>query len=1132
MTTLRKLGSFLLLHVATTVTAASASQHEMTTITMESFNATFPSHLLSSPCFGAFPVLEQHASSSLNATLAASLASHVLSSNATANCYFDLVRYYVASGGEQRNLRTAAQEDDVPIVSNEEIQNMMLGVQTTRPRSRWPTTRRELNKNRRGNGLQTKGSDFLHRYKSAHGGEEDDDSTNNAVVIFSHNEPSFLRGRDRALGGDPDQCLGSVIGLVSEAVSMILCLVTFGTKVGKAIGRAVGRKMKSSSINNIKDEIQGSFTDFGSLDDQASAIANVFGSVIDGIGFGGLMESIFANTKWYEWALILLVIAAQLLALAVTGGASLAVQVLAKLVDVALFGIAIQNVLDDCEGVGSIGCNAFPGFDFYEDLNSDGGNIIISNRDLHEIADVCRRSNACKGFNTDSWVKTVIRPFDEWENNLKVGGCRGIFVKPEVDICRNDIEGYTFYESFDVPGNTISSFPSKPYKEIAKDCNARGSACQGFNTEGDMKSGVGTTPEWNRPTNKCQGLYVKEQVNVCPVAPGYTFYQGRDFKSSNLTTLPDDGGFVDRMLAACDDKAGNCKGFTTYGSLKTEIASASDWVPIDLLCYGVYVRDDIAVTCTDLENYEYIPNRDSHGNDIRRIVGASSRELATFCDEDPTCEAFNTDYYLKHNLHTTFWGTNTVNGLCGGLYVKKSFLNPAPVFCENYIDEVGPFSQRTTVCNMPHHGQTRFIWKTVGTSVAGLDDDEYYIKVFQDGNEVYRSSQKFDEASGSSGNARLGDPNGGHYVVKFDCDLENPFASCEGGTFEFKLVDCGCPGGEDPLLDCDVSALERARNAVCPATPEPSMPPSLPPSFLPSLGPTPLPTSSSPTASLGSSSEAPGSGCFSGETQVHVLGKGLVDMQDLALGDSIMTTSGYEPIYMFGHVDRDTSFLFLKLEFEGSSAVELTSDHLVFVKPGSKQVEVHPARASSVQVGDYVLISTGKQKQYEAVRAVSTVSRLGLYLPLTKSGTIVVGDGIVASQYIAGQPMSDTLHFGKIDTTITWHKIFHAIQAGPRMYCQLLPNSYCANPLHKSGIPFHLRVLDSMRWVAMNEDKNVVQYLLFPTLELSHLVPLLGECMALNTFWIGCLGLILRNRMPCCLLKRKVGHENPSPPEP
>ena len=191
------------------------------------------------------------------------------------------------------------------------------------------------------------------------------------------------------------------------------------------------------------------------------------------------------------------------------------------------------------------------------------------------------------------------------------------------------------------PGNIIQTSPSKSMLELAEDCDSRGSACQGFNSEGELKSIITTTPVWTRPTNKCQGLYVKDGINVCPTAPGYAFYEGRDFLANNLTPLQDQGGFIDQMVTACDNEGDDCKGFTTYGSLKSAIDSGSDWTPMPLLCYGVYVRDDISVDCGDVQGYEYHANLDSFGDDIRRIDGASVNELAAACSADPTCEGMS-----------------------------------------------------------------------------------------------------------------------------------------------------------------------------------------------------------------------------------------------------------------------------------------------------------------------------------------------------------------------------------------------------------------------------------------------------------------------------------------------------------
>ena len=53
----------------------------------------------------------------------------------------------------------------------------------------------------------------------------------------------------------------------------------------------------------------------------------------------------------------------------------------------------------------------------------------------------------------------------------------------------------------------------------------------------------------------------------------------------------------------------------------------------------------------------------------------------------------------------------------------------------------------------------------------------------QDGEEIYNSGQLFDQSSNSSSPLLTTEENNGPFVVEFDCDLENPFASCEGKCF-------------------------------------------------------------------------------------------------------------------------------------------------------------------------------------------------------------------------------------------------------------------------------------------------------------------------------------------------------------
>lgn len=110
-------------------------------------------------------------------------------------------------------------------------------------------------------------------------------------------------------------------------------------------------------------------------------------------------------------------------------------------------------------------------------------------------------------------------------------------------------------------------------------------------------------------------------------------------------------------------------------------------------------------------------------------------------------------------------------------------------------------------------GQTRLVWRTTDTTGDGFSDDEYYVKVYQNGVQRYSSGQKFSSGSGTSG--LIGIAGLGGYQVKFECDLEWSLSDCENGDFDFRLVDCGCPQGDIPVVPCNVDSIESAANANC-----------------------------------------------------------------------------------------------------------------------------------------------------------------------------------------------------------------------------------------------------------------------------------------------------------------------------
>lgn len=138
-----------------------------------------------------------------------------------------------------------------------------------------------------------------------------------------------------------------------------------------------------------------------------------------------------------------------------------------------------------------------------------------------------------------------------------------------------------------------------------------------------------------------------------------------------------------------------------------------------------------------------------------------------------------------------------------------------------------------------------------------------------------------------------------------------------------------------------------------------------------------------------------GSGCFSGNSSVHLISGATKQIRDLTIGDHVLTEAGiYEPFIGWLDImwDKDTHFLTL---FTASlQSVTLTASHQIFVKKeeNSKAITKY---ASEIQEGDLLI---NKYGDTEAVTKISISQESGYFNPLTESGTIVV-DHFLTSCY-------------------------------------------------------------------------------------------------------------------------------------
>ena len=102
-------------------------------------------------------------------------------------------------------------------------------------------------------------------------------------------------------------------------------------------------------------------------------------------------------------------------------------------------------------------------------------------------------------------------------------------------------------------------------------------------------------------------------------------------------------------------------------------------------------------------------------------------------------------------------------------------------------------------------------------------------------------------------------------------------------------------------------------------------------------------------------------GCFSANTSVEVLGKGLVDMEDLKVGNKVKVSGGtnehYEPVFSFGHYQAEGDQEYLNI-FSSVGPLEVTGDHIVYITD-KNHMTGKPTGADSVIVGDFFISKDG-----------------------------------------------------------------------------------------------------------------------------------------------------------------------------
>merc|ERR1712157_531537 len=221
--------------------------------------------------------------------------------------------------------------------------------------------------------------------------------------------------------------------------------------------------------------------------------------------------------------------------------------------------------------------------------------------------------------------------------------------------------------------------------------------------------------------------------------------------------------------------------------------------------------------------------------------------------------------------------------------------------------------------------------------------------------------------------------------------------------------------------------------------------------------------------------------CFPGNMEVDVQGKGAVRMDELQVGDYVKVGNGesYEPVYAFGHRVPDKLTEFVQLHTHAGIPLEMTGEHLVFVDG-----KTNPVRADSIQVGDRLRANDGSA----VVEKIMSVTRNGIYNPLTGSGTIQV-NGITASNYISFQKENDEYaEFQGGVEIMSHHDAAHIAMTPYRFYCTTL--AICDMNDADSGMPYYVSM--GIELIGWSKQQNIlVQLFVYASFRMLLLVSIL-----------------------------------------
>jgi ABC-type phosphate transport system substrate-binding protein len=219
--------------------------------------------------------------------------------------------------------------------------------------------------------------------------------------------------------------------------------------------------------------------------------------------------------------------------------------------------------------------------------------------------------------------------------------------------------------------------------------------------------------------------------------------------------------------------------------------------------------------------------------------------------------------------------------------------------------------------------------------------------------------------------------------------------------------------------------------------------------------------------------------CFAETVLVEVVGKGILSIKNLRVGDVVMIATGkFAAVYSWAHYDPLIEVEYLQIHALGvARPLEITSQHMLYVNG-----EAVPA--SVVAVGANLTLASGGVAQ---VLQVTKVIRRGAYAPFTMSGTIAVNN-VAASVYANLQGNTGFLTLGGFETPISMQFLAHLFQSPHRLLCKICFKMCQQETRDNRGISTWVATpLAAAEWL-VKQDTMVMASVLVPTILLASVV--------------------------------------------